>query len=56
VAPAATAFRHRYELHNFMILSNWTDPAASARNVEWTREFSEAMLPMLERDLYKPKS
>ncbi len=52
VAPTATAFRHRYELHNFMILSNWSEPADSEKNVTWTREFSDAMQPLLERDLY----
>jgi FAD/FMN-containing dehydrogenase len=52
VAPDATAFRHRYYLHNFMILSSWADPADSNRNINWTREFADAMRPMLERDLY----
>jgi len=35
-----------------MILSSWSDPADSNRNINWTREFAEAMRPMLERDLY----
>jgi hypothetical protein len=52
VDPAATAFPHRDEHYDFMILSQWSDPADSARNIEWTRGFFEAMQPHLERGAY----
>jgi FAD/FMN-containing dehydrogenase len=52
VDPAATAFPHRDEHYDFMILSQWSDPADSARNIQWTREFFEAMQPYLERGVY----
>jgi FAD/FMN-containing dehydrogenase len=52
VDPAATAFPHRDEHYDFMILSQWSDPADSERNIQWTREFFEAMQPFLERGAY----
>ena len=52
VNPAATAFPHRDEHYDFMILSQWSDPADSARNIQWAREFFEAMQPFLERGVY----
>ena len=52
IAPTATAFAHRAAQHDFLILSQWSDPADTARNVEWTRELSEAMHPYLERSVY----
>jgi FAD binding domain/Berberine and berberine like len=52
VDPSATAYPHRDEHHNFEIVSNWDDPADSARNIEWTRAFFEAMQPFLERGVY----
>jgi FAD/FMN-containing dehydrogenase len=48
----ATAFPHRDEHHDFLILSQWPDPADSARNVDWTRRFFEAMTPFLEGAVY----
>jgi FAD binding domain/Berberine and berberine like len=52
VDPTATAFPHRDEHYDFLILSQWADPAESERNVEWTRSFFEAMEPFLEDDVY----
>ena len=52
VDPADTAFPHRDEHYDFMILSQWSDPADSERNVGWTREFFGAMQPFLERGAY----
>jgi hypothetical protein len=52
VAPAATAFPHRNEHFDFLILSQWADPADSEKNVEWTRAFFEAMQPFFEGGVY----
>jgi FAD/FMN-containing dehydrogenase len=48
----ATAFPHRDSHHDFLILSQWPDPADSSRNIEWTRRFFEAMTPFLEPAVY----
>ena len=52
VAPDATAFPHRDEHYDFLILSQWADPANSAKNVEWTRALFEAMQPFFEWGVY----
>jgi hypothetical protein len=52
VDPTATAFPHRDEHYDFLILSQWDDPAESERNVEWTRSLFEAMEPFFEGGVY----
>ena len=52
VEPTATAFPHRDEHYDFLILSQWADPAESERNVEWTRSFFEEMGPYFEEGVY----
>jgi hypothetical protein len=52
VPLAETAFPHRDEHYDFVILSQWADAADSARNTQWTRESFEAMQPFLERGVY----
>ena len=52
VAPDATAFPHRDSHYDFLILSQWADPADSAKNIEWTRALFEMMQPFLERGVY----
>jgi FAD/FMN-containing dehydrogenase len=52
VDPTATAFPHRDEHYDFLILSQWADPAESERNVEWTRSLFEAMEPYFEGGVY----
>lgn len=52
VDPAATAFPHRHAHHDFLILSQWTDPADAAPHIAWTRAFFEAMRPFTERAVY----
>ena len=52
VAPSATAFPHRAEQYDFLILSQWSDAADSDRNVEWTRALFQAMQPHLEESVY----
>lgn len=52
VDPAATAFAHRGEQFDFLVLSQWADPADSARNIDWTRSLFEAMRPHLADAVY----
>jgi FAD/FMN-containing dehydrogenase len=52
VDPAATAFAHRAEQYDFLILSQWDDPADSPDNIAWTRSLFEAMQPFLEPSVY----
>ena len=52
VDPSATAFAHRAEQFDFLIASQWTDPTHSARDIDWTRTFFEAMQPHLENSVY----
>jgi hypothetical protein len=52
VAPSATAFPHRAEQYDFLILSQWSDATESDRNVRWTRALFETMQPHLEESVY----
>ena len=52
VDPTATAFPHRDEHYDLLILSQWADPAESESNVEWTRSLFEAMKPFCEGGVY----
>jgi FAD binding domain/Berberine and berberine like len=45
IAPTATAFAHRARLYDFLILSQWDDPADSPGNMGWTRDLFNAMSP-----------
>ncbi len=47
VAPSATAFAHRAEQYDLLILSQWDDPADTEENVDWTRSLFEAIRPHL---------
>jgi FAD/FMN-containing dehydrogenase len=52
IAPSATAFPHRAEQYDFLILSQWSDATDSDRNVQWTQALFEAMQPHLEESVY----
>jgi hypothetical protein len=52
IAPSATAFAHRTEQYDFLILSQWSDATDSDRNVEWTRALYREMQPYLEESVY----
>lgn len=52
VPPTATAFPHRGHHWDFLILSQWDDPADSGRNIEWTRRLFDRMQPHLESGVY----
>ena len=52
VDPTATAFPHRDEHYDFLILSQWVDPSDSEENIQWTRGLFEAMQPFFETGVY----
>ena len=43
---------HRAEHYDFLILSQWSDPTDSHRNIAWTRALFQAMQPYLEESVY----
>jgi FAD/FMN-containing dehydrogenase len=47
-----TAFPHRLAQFSLVIVSMWTDPAASAANIRWTRELWSAMQPFSTEAVY----
>jgi FAD/FMN-containing dehydrogenase len=52
VPVAATAFPHRADQYDFLILAQWADPEESARTIAWARESFAAMAPHLEDAVY----
>jgi len=52
VGVSATAFPHRAAGYNLLFLSEWTDAAATDRNIAWTRESYAAMRPFLGAGRY----
>lgn len=45
VAQNATAFGHRDANYAMVILAGWDDPAADGSNVQWVRDYSDAIAP-----------
>ena len=45
VGSGETAFGHRDAQYEWAALSAWVDPGETLRHMQWTREFSTAMLP-----------
>jgi FAD/FMN-containing dehydrogenase len=52
VPSTATAFAHRAEQYDCLILSPWDSPAESEQNIAWTRALFEALAPYLEAGVY----
>jgi FAD/FMN-containing dehydrogenase len=52
VGPAENAFAHRQYPYNFSIWANWLDPAHSQMNIQWTRDFWDAMRPFMGAGVY----
>jgi FAD/FMN-containing dehydrogenase len=52
VAPDATAFPHRADQYDFLVISQWEDPMESERNIAWTRGLFDAMEPHLQDAVY----
>ncbi len=52
VDATGTAFPHREEHYDLLILSQWPSPVDSAENIGWTREFFEALQPFFKGGVY----
>jgi hypothetical protein len=52
VEPGATAFPHRRDQYDFLILSQWADPVDAPACIAWTRRAFDAMDPFTERGVY----
>jgi len=52
VAPTETAFAHRHDQWDCLMLSQWDSEADDDKNIRWTREFHAAMTPHLGRGVY----
>ncbi len=52
VAPDATAFAHRGDRYDCLVLSQWSDPRDAERNIGWTRELFAAIEPFLAAGVY----
>ncbi len=52
VAPDATAFPHRGEGFNLLIITSWPDPRDNQKNIGWARELWAAMEPFMQPGNY----
>ena len=52
VAVGDTAFPHRAVGYNMLLLSEWTNPADTERNIAWTRESYASMQPFIASGRY----
>ncbi len=52
VGEDETAFGDRSAPYTLIITSEWVDPAETERNVEWARDFWEAMQPFTRATVY----
>jgi hypothetical protein len=52
VGKMETAYFHRDLQYGAIVLSGWTDPADTERNIGWTRELFAAWEPHLARAAY----
>jgi hypothetical protein len=52
VGEDETAFGDRSAPYTLIITSGWVDPAETERNVQWTRDFWEAMQPFTRDTVY----
>jgi hypothetical protein len=52
VEASATAFAHRANQYDCLILAQWPDPQASADNIAWSRAFYAALEPFLTGGVY----
>jgi FAD/FMN-containing dehydrogenase len=52
VDPTATAYAHRRSRCDFLILSQWPDPATTVENVAWTNDTFATMSPFVDQAVY----
>jgi FAD/FMN-containing dehydrogenase len=50
--PTATAFPHRGDRYDCLILSQWPDPTQSEQNIVWTGDLFAALRPYLATGVY----
>ena len=52
VPTGDTAFAHRREQYDLLIVGQWTSPADNEKNIKWTRDAWEKLQPFTERSVY----
>lgn len=52
VGETETAYYHRGQRFDLLILSAWTDPADTEKNISWTRDLHAAVEPLTPRAVY----
>lgn len=52
VPTGRTAFAHRQDQYDFLIVSQWSDPADNEKNIRWARESWEMIGPFAEKSVY----
>jgi FAD/FMN-containing dehydrogenase len=52
VGVSDTAFPHRRDGYNFLVVSEWLNPADNARNIAWARESYDVMRPCFASGRY----
>ncbi|OKO87517.1 hypothetical protein AC629_13725 [Bradyrhizobium sp. NAS80.1] len=52
VGPGDTAFPHRQDGYNFLILTQWMQPGDTSRCISWARETYESMRPFFASGRY----
>ena len=52
VGPTETAFAHRHEQWDCLMISTWADPQDTEKNIHWIRGLWEAMEPFLAPGVY----
>jgi len=48
----ATAFNHRKNAFNALIVSSWPDQAENEKHIRWTRQLWQALQPHATTDVY----
>jgi FAD/FMN-containing dehydrogenase len=52
VPTDATAFPHRGDGFNLLIIASWPDPSDNEKNIGWTRDLWQAMQPFMRPGVY----
>jgi hypothetical protein len=52
VGVGETAFAHRRESYNLMVVSQWLDPKDDGKNIAWARATYDALRPHMARESY----
>ncbi len=50
--PSATAYPHRCDRYDLLILSQWHEPTESEQNIRWTQDLFAAVQPHLSGEVY----